>query len=113
MVFFEVHFTLRYTQVSCMPFRASMDFERQVQAVDEEDALRQACLCLDRDLEQVLSQVNAINVSEVIVEVRSINETAASTGDALWNPEPFEKQLEVPPHIVVKVRGASAAAGAT
>jgi hypothetical protein len=89
-----------------------MRFNETVRAQDEEDALRQACLCLDRDLEEILSQINAINVSEVIVEVETIEEVKASTVKNLWNPELFSTQLEVPPHIVVKHDGILRAGGA-
>lgn len=102
MAFFAVALTLRYTRISCMPFRASIDFDKTVQAKDSTDAVRQACLCLDRDLEDILSRVNAINVSEMIVEVKALREVSASTDPTLWNPKPFGPQLQVPPHLVVR-----------
>jgi hypothetical protein len=93
---------MRYTRVSCLPFRATMDLDRLVQARDRDDALRQACLCLDRDLEELLSTVNAMNVTEVLVTVREVSpELQGARDEELWNPEPFDTEILVPRHIVL------------
>ena len=101
MTRFLVRLTMRYTRISCMPFRASMDFDRVVLGDDEEDAVRQACLCIDRDLEELLWAVNTINVSEVLVEVRGVEESGAAAREEPWNPEPFPPSVEIPPHVVL------------
>ena len=92
---------MRYTRLSCMPFRAAVEFDRAVLAESREDAVRQACLCIDRDLEEILSRVSAINVSEVLVEVRDVTALGAASSPDLWNPEPFPADREVPRHILL------------
>ncbi len=84
-----------------MPFRASLDFSRWVQAKDESGALKQACLCIDRDLEEILAHVNTMNVSEVLVELRRI-ESAKTVDGELWNTAPFDENTVVPRYIVVR-----------
>jgi len=96
-----VELVMRYTRISCMPFRARYPASHTVQAEDEEDAVRQACLCLDRDLEEILSSVSAIHVSEIWVEFSRVERVAAPRR-ALWNPCWFARDLLVPPHIVVR-----------
>ena len=98
---FRVELVMRYTRISCMPFRATYPATRVVQARDEEDVVRQACLCLDRDLEQILARVNAINVSEVRVEVSSI-QPLAQGNEAFWNPKWFSADDTIPPYVIVR-----------
>lgn len=101
-LFFFVELALRYTRVSCSPMGASLPIARTVQAADPDDALHQACLCLDRDLEQLLARVNTINVSEVIAELRTLRPVDASPGEGLWNPAPFAPEIPIPRHIQVR-----------
>jgi hypothetical protein len=101
MPLFRFKGTMRYTRISCMPFRAVLGIAKLVQAHDEADALRQAVHCLDRDLEELLAQVNAINLSHVRLEVHSVEPEPAADGDPLWNPTVFPKLLALPPHIAV------------
>lgn len=98
---FRVDLVMRYTRISCMPFRATYPASRIVQAQDEEDAVRQACLCLDRDLEEILSRVNAINVSEVRVQISDVEGVRDGT-DAYWNPQWFSRDVVIPPYVVVR-----------
>jgi len=98
----RVRLTMRYTRISCMPMRATMDLDRVVLAKDQDDAVRQACLCLDRDLEELLWAVNSMNVSEVIVEVRSVDTSADGDGEAPWNPDPFPPEVAVPPYVIIQ-----------
>lgn len=106
MTRFRVRFVLRYTRVSCQPLRATVPFDRVVLARDGEDALRQACLCLDRDLEELLSAVNAMNLSAVHVEHESIEPAPPDLASEPWNADPYPEDVEVPPHVVVSRRGA-------
>ena len=100
MPLFRIQLTLRYTLISCKPMGAKLEFDRIIQAADRNEAALQACLCLDRDLEEIMARVNAINVSEVMVDIKNIEET--NRGDEpLWNPFPFSEQ-KVPPHIIVR-----------
>lgn len=99
---YEVQLTMRYTRISCLPFRASMDLDRVVLASSDDDAVRQACLCLDRDLEELLAWVSSINVSEVRVEVRGVG--PAPPDRRPWNPKPFPPEVEVPPWVVLLPR---------
>ena len=99
MPVFRFKGAMRYTRISCMPFRAVLGIAKLVQAQDEADALRQVALCLDRDLEEILAQVNAMNVSYVRLEVHGLREEPATDGEALWNPTAFPQELPVPPHI--------------
>ena len=98
----RVRLTMRYTRISCMPMRATMDLDRVVSAEDQDDAVRQACLCLDRDLEELLWAVNSMNVSEVIVEVRSVEPAAEGDREAPWNPDPFPAEVTVPPYVILQ-----------
>lgn len=98
---FHVDLAMRYTRISCMPFEARFAASKVVQARDEEDAVRQACLCLDRDLEEILSRVNAINVSEVWVTFSEVTPVEDS-GEAFWNPSWFSHEVQVPPYLVVR-----------
>jgi hypothetical protein len=82
-----------------MPMRAKLPMSRCVLAIDADDAIRQACLCVDRDLEEVLANVNAINVSEVIVEVHRVEPTAQAD-TAPWNHALFPAEVAVPSHIL-------------
>ena len=97
----HIDLVLRYTRVSCMPMRAKLALSRCVQAVDSDDAIRQACLCVDRDLEELLAHVNTINVSEVIVEVHRV-EPALQAESALWNESWFPPGAAVPAHILLR-----------
>lgn len=98
---YRVDLVMRYTRISCMPFKAKFPASKLVQALDEQDAVRQACLCLDRDLEDVLAGVNAINVSEVRVEFSRV-ELVRGTGAEYWNPEWFEGGIPIPEHVIVR-----------
>lgn len=99
---FRVKLVMRYTRISCMPFRATYETDRIVQAQSEHDAVRQACLCLDRELEQVLSKVNAINVAEVLVDIRSVEPAPESDRESeFWNPRWFPSDQRVPDYLVV------------
>lgn len=98
---FRVELVMRYTRISCRPFRATFPASRVVQAEDAEDAVRQACLCIDRDLEEILSRVNAINVSEVLIEFSCV-EPARDETPAFWNPSWFPRDLTVPPYVIVR-----------
>ncbi len=98
---FLVELTLRYTRISCMPFRATIELSRVVEAENQADALRQACLCVDRDLEEMLASVNTINLNKVHVEVQTVKELHGSEGQDIWNPAQFEPQVEVPRYIVI------------
>lgn len=93
---------MRYTRWSCQPLGASMAFDEIVQAVDAEDAVRQACLCLDRDLEKLLGSVSAANVSEVHVAVEALEELFGSAAQ-VWNPAAFPERKRAPAHIVLHV----------
>lgn len=86
---------------------AKLEIDRRVRALDSHDALHQACHCVDRDLEEILARINTINVSEVIVEFGRIE--TVRDGDDLWNPEPFDRGLRVPPHIIVQYTGGQGA----
>ncbi len=99
MAVFRFKGAMRYTRISCMPYRALLGLSKLVQAEDEEDALRQAALCLDRDLEEIFAQVSAINVSSVRLEVHGLQPEPSTDGEALWNPTAFARQQQVPPHI--------------
>ncbi len=99
---YRVLFTLRFTRYSCAPWRASKSFDRFVQAADPPDAVRQACLCLDQELEQILAQINAINVSEVYVDISRVTPTERSADEPLWNSSRFDPSLEIPQYIVVR-----------
>ena len=101
---FLVELTLRFTRISCRPFGATKELSRIVRAGDRDDALRQACLCVDRDLEGILAFVNTINVSKIKVDVRAISALEADEqppGD-IWNPVPFDPEQQVPRYIVVR-----------
>lgn len=111
MAFFHVELTLRYTRISCMPYRAKLDIDRVLRAADAEDALRQAGLCLDRDLEDIFADINTINVSNVLIDVRTVREldhAGDTDGPELWNPTPFDPELRVPRYIIVRDEGISA-----
>ncbi len=99
---FRVKLVMRYTRISCMPFRATHETTRIVQARSENDAVRQACLCLDRELEEILSKVNAINVAEVLVNIRSVE--PAPRGNKVpefWNPRWYPSDQLIPDYLVV------------
>jgi hypothetical protein len=105
MALFRLELTLRYTRVSCMPYRATLELSHVVSARDREDALRQGALCVDRDLEEILSKVNTLNVSDVIVEARAVQELETlqeSESTTLWNLEPFGPELAIPRHIIMQ-----------
>lgn len=102
MKIFRVLLTLRYTRISCMPFRAKLDLDRLVQAEDRDDALRQACLCIDRELDEILASVNAINVTEVWVEPQDLEERPPTPGLDLWNDPAFALDRPIPQYIVLK-----------
>jgi hypothetical protein len=78
-----------------------MALDRVVQARDEVDAQRQACLCLAEELEDILAAVNAMNVSEVRVDFEEIQPTEPEN-PTLWNPVPFPPERTVPRHIVAR-----------
>ena len=64
--------------------------------------LHQAALCLHRDLEGMLAQVNAIHVAEVRLELDSVEPVPAlEPGRRLWNPTHFGSDCKVPPHILL------------
>lgn len=96
---FRVRLVMRYTRVSCMPFRATYETTRIVQAQSDQDAVRQACLCLDQELEEILSKVNAINVAEVLVDIKFVS--PASERD-FWNAQWFPPDQQVPDYLVVR-----------
>ena len=95
---------MRYTRWSCLPFGARLDLEEIVQAESREEALRQAALCLHRDLEELLSRINAINVSEVYLEIDELRPVATAPKRVPWNPQPFAPDVEVPPHVKIVAR---------
>ncbi len=99
MPLFRLKGAMRYTRISCMPFRAVLGLAKLIQADDEADALHQAVHCLDRDLEDLLAQVNAANVSYVRLEVHRLEREPTTDGERLWNPTTFATQLPAPPHI--------------
>lgn len=101
MNIFLVELTLRYTRISCMPFRASLEFGRYIQATDKSDALRQSCLCVDRDLEDILARVNTMNVTKVVVEPRNIRRINGQSPEPIWNHEPFDHNIKIPRYIVL------------
>jgi hypothetical protein len=92
---------MRYTRISCMPFRATFPASKVVQAEDSKDAVRQACLCLDRDLEEILAQVNALNVSDVLVDIRAVRLVALDDGPP-WNPAWFPPHVALPSYVVLR-----------
>ena len=98
---FRIQLTIHYTRISCRPYGASLEYDRLVQAQDREDAQRQACLCVERELEVILAQVNTANVSEVLVDLRDIQPTQHQ-GQPLWNESPFPRDQRVPRHLVVR-----------
>jgi len=102
MPYFHVDIVLRYTRFSCAPMRAKLPMSKTVLATDDSDALRQACLCVDRDLEEILAQINAINVSEVVVEVHRVEPSAAPPGEP-WNGAGFDPSVIVPPYVLLRV----------
>jgi hypothetical protein len=101
MKIFRARLALRYTRISCMPFQAILELDRLVQGMDRDDALRQACLCVDRELDEILARVNTQNVTEIWIEPRQIVE-AAPPADDLWNPDPFPPEQSLPRYIVLK-----------
>ncbi len=90
---------MRYTRISCMPFRATMDFDRVVNADDDDDARRQACLCIDRELDDILGYVNTQNVTGVRIETHEIRELRSMEGQQVWNPDPFPSEKAIPRYI--------------
>lgn len=96
---FQVQLTMRYTRVSCMPFRARLEIDRPVQAADREDALRQACLCLDQELEEILARVNSFNITVVRVVPGEIVERGPAQEQDVWNPEPFPPDIPIPRYL--------------
>ena len=101
MAVYRVALALRYTRISCRPFGARLELDKLVEAESEQDAVRQACLCLDADLEQVMGNVNAINVSEFPVDIVAVEPAVAGAGE-LWNPRPFPRGQAIPRHLVVR-----------
>ncbi|HNS99133.1 MAG TPA: hypothetical protein PKL73_19405 [Polyangiaceae bacterium] len=102
--YFRVELVLRYTRISCMPYRATFPAAKVVQAQHADDAVRQACLCLDRDLEDILAQVNALNVSEVWVDILSV-QLLKQAQDPVWNPWWFPTDQAIPSYIIVRSVG--------
>jgi len=99
---FELRGSMRYTRWSCLPLGARLALERVILATDREQALFQAALCLHRDLEELLAQVNTINVSEVYLEVDALRPLEEKGHQAaVWNPQPFTAGDKVPPHIKI------------
>ena len=104
MTVYRIALALRYTRISCRPFGARLELDRLVEAESEQDAIRQACLCLDAELEQVLAGINAINVSEFPVDILAIEPAAREAGE-LWNPHPHPADKAIPPHLIVRQAG--------
>lgn len=105
MAFFHVELTLRYTRISCMPYRATLDLDRFLIAENRADALHQAGLCLDRDLEEILANINTMNVADVLVDVRRVQQLTdrEKPGESkIWNRNPFNEDLPLPRHIVIR-----------
>lgn len=98
---FRVRFVMRYTRISCMPLRATMEFDEIVQAKSAEDAPMQAAKCIDRDLEEILWAVSSMNVTEVILEFQSVTAATPDQAGDVWNPESFPDD-ELPRYVVLK-----------
>ena len=101
MTVYRIALALRYTRISCRPFGARLELDRLVGAESEQDAIRQACLCLDAELEHVLAGINAINVSEFPVDILAVEIVAGDAG-VLWNPSPHPVEKAIPPHLIVR-----------
>lgn len=99
MRIFRFRGAVQYTRWSCRPFAARLPITECVQATDRADASRQVGLCIHRDLEQILDQVNAINVAEVRIETQRLEEVAAEGAGVLWNPTRFPDEVRLPRHI--------------
>ncbi len=102
MFAFRIDLSMRYTRISCRPFEARYLVTEVVQARDEQDAQRQACLCLDRDLEEILSRVNSINVSELMIEFTCVQKIEARKNEAYWNTEWSDENQPVPPYFIIR-----------
>lgn len=94
--------TLRYTRTSCRPMQARERIDRLVTATDETDALRQLALVVDGELERIVSSVNAVNVSEFVLEVHTLSEVKGVEALEVCNPRPFPSATVIPPHIIVR-----------
>jgi len=103
---YRVVLALRYTRMSCRPYGARMELDRLVLADSEQDAVRQACLCLDADLERLMSEINAINVSAFPVDILLVEQVGSGAGRT-WNETPFPASRCVPPHLQVRLRPGS------
>jgi len=100
---YRVVLALRYTRMSCRPYGARMELDRLVLAESEQDAVRQACLCLDMELERLMSEINAINVSAFPVDILLVEQVGSGAGRT-WNETPFPAGQHVPAHLQVRWR---------
>lgn len=82
-----------------MPFRATKFFDRFLSGQDTEDALRQACLCIDRELDEILAFVNTQNVTGVRIAAHEVVEVPTAEDREIWNPDPFPQTTRVPRYI--------------
>lgn len=100
---FKVGVTLRYTRYSCSPFAAQYRFRKVVQAFDEKDAERQLVLSLYENLDELLSNINAINVSEIRLHIDYV---IPHTGerDRVSNPSHFPSDVPIPRYFVLEKR---------
>lgn len=100
---YRVVLALRFTRISCRPLGARAEFDRYVEAQSEHDAMRQACLCLDAELEGIIADVNTINVAELLVDVLTV-ELSRGAGGVLWNASPYPATRQVPGYLTVRDR---------
>jgi hypothetical protein len=100
---FEVGVTVKYTRYSCSPFASEYRFRKVVQAFDEKDAERQLALSLYENLDELLSNINAINVSEIRLRIDYV---IPHTGerDRVSNPSHFPSGVPIPRYFVLENR---------
>ena len=103
LALFEVGATIRYTQYSCSPFRAEHRLRKVVQAFDEKDAKRQLVLGLSEKLDELLSDVIAINVSEIKLHIDYVAPHVKGNSEVL-NPSHFAPDIPIPRHFILENR---------
>ncbi|HIC91830.1 MAG TPA: hypothetical protein EYP21_07205 [Syntrophaceae bacterium] len=103
LTLFEVGATIRYTRHSCSPFRAEHRLKQVVQAFDEKDAERQLVLSLSENLDELLSNIVAINVNEIKLHIDYV---APHTGEStqILNPSYFASDVPIPRYFILENR---------
>jgi len=101
LTLFEVGATIRYTQYSCSPFGAVHRLKQVIQASDEKDAKRQLVLGLSENLDELVSNIIAINVNEIKLQIDYVAPHIGENSQ-ISNPSHFASDIPIPRYFILE-----------